>query len=71
MFEDEKELEDMSASRVRAFFNGSSMDNFNGLEGLRTCCGAVERSFLGMGPASSADERGRVTGCWVDPDTVG
>ena len=37
LFEDEKELEDISAGRVRAFFIGSSIDNFNGLEGLRVC----------------------------------
>lgn len=37
LFEDEKELEDISAGRMRAFFIGSSMDNFNDLAGLRAC----------------------------------
>ena len=50
------------AGRARAFFKGSSTLNFTGLDLGASGCRDVERSFLGTGPPSSAEERERETG---------
>ena len=50
------------AGRARAFFKGSSRLDFTSLSLRASGCRDVERSFLGTGPPSSAEESGRETG---------
>jgi len=64
--EDEKKLANFKAGRARAFFKGSSVDSFVDFD--LTGCRTVGRSFLGTGPASSADDKGREVGGWTVPD---